>query len=243
MKRDLVRISIAVALAGAATLSQAATVYFSDWAYGNSWGNTVDVGVPNYSNVPAGGFKGSVTFTAAEKAAGFNDILNNGFISYCVELTESFYGFPSAQMSGYDVVPGSTYAGWGNARASRLGQLMSYVSANSQLVDTKDESTSLQLAIWNVIYDQASDNSLTSGLFQEKTPSGSFNAYADKLLSDSLSATNTYDVFVLTKASSQDFMLLREKGSNVPEPSSVALAFAALGALGVASRRRGVSKA
>ncbi|HEY8708193.1 MAG TPA: PEP-CTERM sorting domain-containing protein, partial [Burkholderiaceae bacterium] len=143
--------------------------------------------------------------------------------------------------SDYNVMSGSVYAGWGSARADRLGQLMSYVNANSQLVATKDESTSLQLAIWNVIYDQASDNSLTSGGFQ--AASGSFNAYANTLLSDSLNATNTYDVFVLTKAGSQDFMLLREKGSNVPEPSSVALAFAALGALGVASRRRGVPKA
>ena len=34
-------------------------------------------------------FWGSWKQAAGEKAAGFNDILNNGFVSYCVELTES----------------------------------------------------------------------------------------------------------------------------------------------------------
>lgn len=250
MKQDIVRIAVAVVLGGAATLSQAATVYFSDWAYGDSWGNTVDVGVPNYSNVPTGGFKGSVTFNNTEKSAGFSDILNNNFISYCVELTESFYGFPSAQMTGYDVVSANSYSTWDTAKATRLGQLVSYVKSNSQLVDTKDESTSLQLAIWNVVYDLATDNSVLTGNFKEKTVGGRFNAYANKLLTDSLNAVNKYDVFVLTKTSSQDFLLLREKGGstttgvgNVPEPSSLALAFAALGALGFASRRRVASKA
>ena len=243
MKPDLVRIAVAAALAGAAMQSHAAIVYYSDWAYGNSWNNTVNVSAPNH-NGAAGGFKGSVDFSAAEEALGFKDILNDKFISYCVEITESFSGFPSAHMSAYDVVSASAYSAWGTTKANRLGQLVSYAKSNASLVDTAGESTSLQLAIWNVIYESGADNSITTGGFKE-TSSSRFDGYADKLLTDSHAWQNTYDLYVLTKSGSQDFLLLRERGSGsttgvgtVPEPSSLALVFAAFGALGLASRRR-----
>src|SRR5450631_2676601 len=122
MKRNLVRTVAAAWLGGAAMLSQAATVYYSDWAYGNSWNNIVNVANPAH-NGAAGGFKGSVTFEDTEKVQGFTDIAADGFISYCVEITESFYGFPSSQMTDYSVVAGALYAtgnytAWGTAKAN-----------------------------------------------------------------------------------------------------------------------------
>lgn len=223
-----------IALAGAMAapvLSQAAVVRFSDWAYGNSWGNVVTVGTPSHHGA-AGGFKGSVDFDAGEEAQGWVDRLNDSFISYCVEITESFSGFPSASMSGYAVVSASAY-GWSTTRADRIGRLMSYVAADPSRVDTANESTALQLALWDLVYDTDSDVSLLLGNFKE-TSNATFDAYANSLLAAAAGETNRYEVYVLSKSGSQDFLLLRE----VPEPATLALCLTALGGLGIMRARR-----
>ncbi len=228
MNKNLIQLAVAGALFGATALAQAAVVNLSGWAFGN--GNHVSVGNPVHAG-GAGGFKGSVDFSAAENAAGFADILGNSFITYCVEITESF-SLGSGNMTGYAVQSASSYFGaLGATTANRLGQLMSYVHGTPGAVDTAAKSTSLQLAIWNVIYD--TDNSLNSGLFNEQS-AANFETHANSLLSSSAGTTNRYDAYVLSKAGSQDFLLLRE----LPEPTSLALTFVALAGLGVAAKRR-----
>ncbi|MBN8511102.1 MAG: PEP-CTERM sorting domain-containing protein [Burkholderiales bacterium] len=224
----------AVALAASAlapAASQAAVVRLSSWAYGNSWNNQVKVGTPAHTGA-AGGFKGSVDFDAGEEAQGWVDVADPDFITYCIEITESFHGFPSALMAGYEVRSAAAY-GWSAARAERIGRLMSHVAADPTRVDHKDESTALQLALWNLVYDTDADLSLLAGDFRE-TGSSTFETYADALLAASANAANRYEVHVLSKAGSQDFLLLRQ----VPEPATLALCLAALGGVGLSRRRR-----
>jgi hypothetical protein len=249
MKTSLIRTAAALLLGGTAMLSQAATVNLSTWAFGS--GNGVSVGAPNHTG-PAGGFKGSVTFAAGGES-GFSTPLTD-FITYCVELDQSF-SLPSGDMRGYSVVAGASYDLWNssNARnpstgntaagtADRLGKLLTYVGSNSGIVDTAAESTSLQLAIWNVIYD--SDEVLDTGSFiAGGTPAQkSYNSYANTLLANSATFTNTLDVFVLTRddPKSQDFLLTRQRlpGQDIPEPASLALSLLGLAAAGAVSRRR-----
>ena len=261
MTATFVRTATAVLLGSASLLSQAATVKLTDWAYGDSWSHTVNVGKPDHKG-PAGGFKGSVQF-AASGESGFVGTLDQ-FITYCVEIEESF-SFSDAGIADYEVVAGADYAKWSQvnanananaaangktaaATADRLEQLLSYVASDAKLVDTVDESTSMQLAIWNLIYDH--DETVSGGTFKEKSKSPRFNDYADQLMTASASWSQTLEVYVLKKAGSQDFLLTRKPSpgvtttpaavSQVPEPASLALAVLALGAAGAASRRRRV---
>jgi hypothetical protein len=248
---SLVRAAAAcgVALAaGSALPARAAIVNLGDWAYGDSWSHVVDVGAPAY-RVPAGAFKGAVKF-AADGEQGFTGTITN-FVTYCVELDQSF-PMPSGNMSGYSVVAGADYARWNGAGLSsntaaatseRLGQLLSYVGANPGLVDDASESTSLQLAIWNLIYD--GDASVTSGLFRE-TSGSAYDGYATQLLADAGGWSGVLDVYVLAKDGSQDFLLTRDGGRRlapadlraVPEPATALLAAVALGGVALVRRRR-----
>ena len=226
MHSKMIRGAAALALAAACLSAQAASVTLTDWAFGS--GNTVNSTM--YKGA-AGGFTGSLS------GAGAFD--STPFTTYCVELTE-FFSFGSTAMTDYNLVSGNSY--FGNTKATALGKLMTYVSLNPTQVDTAAESTSLQLAIWNIVYD--TDYSVsTASIFRDVS---AYAAQANVLLAGAQSVSSSlYNVFALRKDGSQDFLLTQLRNtddgsttsSSVPEPGSAALALLAIGALGFSTRR------
>lgn len=208
--------SMAVALSAGA-----AEVTLTGWAFGN--GNPV---ATNLYGGYAGGFKGTLT------GAGALD--SQAFITYCIELTESF-SFSSQPIGSYDIVAGANY--FGAEKAAALGKLITFANADPTRVDTAAESTSLQLAVWNLVYD--SDHSVSvAGSFNDAS---AFAPYADQLLSGAAGVLwSQYNVSALQRRGTQDFLLAERvprEQQQEPVPLPGTLGLLAAGALALALRR------
>lgn len=228
------RAAAAILLLTGAAAAQAAHVTLTGWTFGSGNGVAVTYGVGQAYNGAAGGFKGSLSGTPA------NAFDTNNFLTYCIELTEGF-GFGMSPMTGYTVVDGASYFGsrHGDAgKATRLAQLLTFVDANPALLDSAAESTAMQLAVWNLVYDNDFSVSV-AGSFNDAS---GYRSMANTLLAGAAGVTQTrFTVYALERAGTQDFLLAArspEPATGLPEPAGWGLTALAFMAAGWARHRR-----
>jgi hypothetical protein len=223
----------ATLLAGAGSAC-AGTLTMNGWLFGA--GHAVQVTSPGYNGL-AGGFRGTLT---GMTDARFNiDALE----LYCVDLAQTInINAGTAYTVQVDGEGGNTAftikpvaEAFGAQRADRLARLISFAESAPTIVDRSQRSTSLQLAIWNIVYD--TDASLNAGPLASFSDGSSHRSYANDLLAQSAAFGIDRQLYVMSSAQHQD-QLFWVQATAVPEPGSLALAALAMGAAAAAVARR-----
>lgn len=228
--------ALAAVVLTCASTAQAAVVTLSGWAFGSGGAVASTTGeassVPSYSGL-AGGLAGALT------GAGVLD--TPSLVTYSIELEEpvAFSGMPVAGYALQDAASyfaarriGEALRPEGTLVAERLGRLFTWVQADATRVDTAAESTALQLAVWNIVYD---------GDWSLFNPAGNYSdtsshaVLANIMMANASLTANRLEVFALAASGQPDLLVTALR---VPEPGTFALAGLALAGAVQAGRRR-----
>lgn len=242
LKRNTALAMSAALLAMIGSAAHAGTLTMQGWLYGP--GNQVSLSAnPNYNGL-AGGFKGRLSGLSDSQ---FN---LNPVEMYCVDLAQ-FININATYTvklqsdnfnANFTIKP--VNAVFSSAISQRLTQLVSWSESAASYVDNSTESTALQLAIWNAIYEVDGDQSgqaLRSGSFRETlTQASVFATTAGSMQASAASYQGRMkQLFVLQSGTNQDQLIWIDSQNSVPVPGTLALVGLALLGAGAAARRRG----
>ena len=218
MNKYLVSIAAGAAALVAATGANATTLTVGS-AYSSAPSGTVYVGWDDYG----------ASFAPQKISGTFNGSLINA-TAFCIELTQnSYFG-----ATNFDVVSLNSYL-------SDLGKSGSYNSIAKALstygdVGTKTNDVALQLAIWELRYDNGA--SVKSGNFQVdwNTQSTYTNAANNQLAN--LGTVDSSLQFWVAKSSTKQDLLFVTQTPAVPEPATWAMMIIGFAAIGRSMRAR-----
>jgi hypothetical protein len=245
LRTPALRVGAAAALLLACGAANAGVLTMQGWLHGP--GNHVSLSAsPSYTGL-AGGFKGVLSNMS-------NPLFNlNPVEMYCVDLAQfininATYSVKMPADSGSATFTLRAVTEVFNSTISqRLTQLVSWSESSAAHVNTSLESTALQLAIWNTLYENQGDVSgqaLSSGSFRENAAQNAapsaFAATASSMLSSAAAYSGSMkQLYVLQSATNQDQLIWLDSPNQVPVPGTLALAALALiGAAGAARRKQ-----
>lgn len=186
----------------------------------------VDVSEDPWGWIGAGQFKGLLDGTS--------------FLTYCTDLSQSFAWH---QTYTYTLVANGSPNGFNTTQADLLGKL--YTVAGGDAAST-DASVAFQLAVWEIMNEDGTPDSVTSGSFRlihgaSATQRGLANDWL--LAANATGAARGFDATRLYSSVAQDFVVFTEvpvplARFSTPEPASLVLTGAAMLAALTARRRR-----